>query len=442
MSDVRSGETPLLSRHDLDRFAQGMTEDATRARASFTAILATVGELLGEADFDALLRKVIDQTIHTTGTERGILLLQRRDGLQVRLGRDRDGRDLGPDLVVSRRIPAMVLEQNRPVISRVSRDGEVLDLTGSVAAMRLRKVMCAPVRARGRVLGVLYVDSADRGPPFTPADLVLFHAQAGLLGMAIEHNRLLSETIDARTMNQQLAMARRIQQGLLPKTPIRYGRTVLTGRSRPSEKVGGDYFDAFALESGRLVFCIGEVAGVGIGPAIVMSNVRSTLRGLIQTRQTLTGLYGRMNRALCEDLTDGMFAALFVASYVPERKLIEYQNAGHTAPFVVNPSTGELRSIFANAPALGFLDEVSAGPCPTERVQPGEVLVCCTDGITDRHSPGGGLYGIERAHDVVRRTLGSTDDPEAVVSAIMDDCEAFAKGLPPHDDRTVLVVRF
>ena len=94
------------------------------------------------------------------------------------------------------------------VRGRVSGEGEVLDLTHSVATMRLRQVMCAPVSVRGRPLGVIYVDSTLGGPAFTRADLWLFHAQAGLMGLAIENNRLIRETLQAREMSHQLRVAR------------------------------------------------------------------------------------------------------------------------------------------------------------------------------------------------------------------------------------------
>jgi len=303
-------------------------------------------------------------------------------------------------------------------------------------------VMCAPISARGRTLGVLYVDSTLGGPAVTHADLWLFYAQAGLMGMAIENNRLLHETLQAREMSHQLRVARDIQKRLLPSTPARFGQIEMAGLSEPSSRVGGDYFDYFEVDRGRVGLCVGDVSGHGIGPALVMSNVRAHLRGLIQTRRSLGGLYGLLNRALCNELTEGMFVSLFVGVFDASKMVMEFQNAGHTAPILYRPSDDSFRAIPPTAPALGLIDDLSAGPCPAVAVKPGDLLVCYTDGVTERHSPEGELYGEERIRGVVRRAMKRGASPSDVVSAIRADCEAHARDLPPRDDVTLVVARF
>jgi len=435
-------ENPWFSPEELRLFAECLTGDSDHDQHCFRALLATVSEVLGGTDLDELLRRLVDHTVQTTGTERGILLLRRDGGLDVRIGRDRKGTDLGKSPVISRSVPETVIKENRPVLARVSSEGEVLDLTHSVASMRLRQVMCAPVRARARTLGVIYVDSTCSGPAFTPADLQLFYAQAGLMGMAIENNRLFRETIQAREMSHQLRTAREIQKRLLPETPLKLGNTELAGLSEASNRVGGDYFDYFPIDMHRVGLSVGDVSGHGIGPALIMSNVRAHLRSLLQTRRSLSGLYGLMNRALCADLTDGMFVSLFVAVYDPEKRTLEFQNAGHTAPFIYRPDQDSFRDIPANAPALGIIDDISAGPCPSVAVRPGDFFVCYTDGVTERHNLVGELYGEDRIKEIVRKAVAAGGDPTEVVSAINEDCEAHAQNLPPRDDLTLVVARF
>jgi serine phosphatase RsbU (regulator of sigma subunit) len=436
-------ENPWFSPEELKLFAEEcLTGDSDHDQHCFRALLATVSEVLGATDLDELLRRLVDHTVQTTGTERGILLLRRDGGLGVSIARDRKGMDLGKSLALSRSVPETVLKENRPLLARVSSEGEVLDLTHSVASMRLRQVMCAPVRARARTLGVIYVDSTFSGPGFTAADLQLFYAQAGLMGMAIENNRLFRETIQAREMSHQLRTAREIQKRLLPETPLKLGNTELAGLSEASNRVGGDYFDYFPIDLHRVGLSVGDVSGHGIGPALIMSNVRAHLRSLLQTRRSLSGLYGLMNRALCADLTDGMFVSLFVAVYDPEKRTLEFQNAGHTAPFIYRPDQDNFRDIPANAPALGIIDDISAGPCPSVAVQPGDFLVCYTDGVTERHNLVGELYGEDRIKEIVRKAVAAGAGPTEVVSAINEDCEAHAQNLPPRDDLTLVVARF
>jgi len=433
---------PFFSQEELKRFAECLTGDSDRDQKCFRALLATVSEVLSETDLDQLLCRLVDHTVQTTGTERGILLLLEGGELKVRIGRGKQGDDLGAAPELSRSVPESVLRENRPILARVSGEGEVLDLTHSVASMRLRQVMCAPVRARGRTLGVIYADSTFTGPAFTPADLMLFHAQAGLMGMAIENNRLFHAQMEAREMSHQLRVARDIQRRLLPETPARYGRVELAGLSEASDRVGGDYFDYFPVDIERVGLTVGDVSGHGIGPALIMSNVRAHLRSLLQTRRSLGGLYGLMNRALCADLSDGMFVSLFAGVFDPKRELLEFQNAGHTAPFLYRPSTDGFREISANAPALGIIDDISAGPCPSVAVKPGDFLICYTDGVTERHNRNGELFGEQRVMDIVRRAVRDGDGPHEVVAAVHRACETHAEGLPPRDDVTLVVAKF
>jgi serine phosphatase RsbU (regulator of sigma subunit) len=442
---VRSPEPGArwLTPEELKRFAECISGDSERDQRCLRALMATVSEVLGATDLDELLRRLVDHTIQTTGTERGMLLLLQEDGeLKVRTARDRRGRDLAANPVLSRSVPEKVLHDKQPVVQRVTGEGEVLDLTHSVATMRLRQVMCAPVSARGRTLGVLYMDSTLGGPAVTHADLWLFYAQAGLMGMAIENNRLFHETLQAREMSHQLRVARDIQKRLLPGSPAHYGPTELAGVSEPSSRVGGDYFDYFPVDAGRVGLCVGDVSGHGIGPALVMSNVRAHLRGLLQTRRSLGGLYGLLNRALCNELTEGMFVSLFVGVFDSAKMTLEFQNAGHTAPLLYRPSDDSFRTIPPTAPALGLIDDLSAGPCPAVGVKSGDVLVCYTDGVTERHSPEGELYGEDRIRDVVRRVVKRGATPAEIVSAIQQDCEVHARDLPSRDDVTLVVARF
>jgi len=435
-------QTPVFTQEELGRISRFLTGDSARDQRSFRTLLATVTEVLGETDVDRLLAKLVDHTVQTTRAERGILMLKEGGELRVRVARDASRRDLGKDAPLCRTVPDKVLRDGKPVHERVSGNHETLDLSHSVASMRLRQVMCAPLHARGRTLGVIYVDSTLVGQPQTEADLILFHAQAGLMGMAIENHRLLRETLDAEAMHQQLTLAREIQRKLLPQTPTTLGGAEYAGLSEPSDRVGGDYFDYFAVDMDRAGLSVGDVSGHGIGPALIMSNVRAHVRSLLLTRRSLGGLYGLLNRALCADLTDGMFVSLFVCVYDARNMTLEFQNAGHTAPLLYTPKSDTFQEILSNAPALGIIDEISAGPCPTLAVQKGDYLVCYTDGVTELHSRDGTLFGEARVKQAIRRAVRKGGTPADVIGAIKSDLDAHGDGLPPRDDVTLVAARF
>jgi sigma-B regulation protein RsbU (phosphoserine phosphatase) len=439
---VEQRDNPWFSEDDVRYYTEFRSGPAEDAQQNFKTLLATVSEVLGQTDLDALLKKLVQHALHSTQSERGILLLAHNDRLQVRVALDREGRDLGATPPMARSVPETVFREGQPIIRSVSGEHEVLDLSQSAASLRLRQVMCAPLRARGRSFGTIYVDSTLRRQPHTAADLKLFHAQAGLMGMAVENHRLFQEAFDARDVQRQLAVARDIQQRLYPKSPWVVGGAEFAGLSEISAQVGGDYFDFLPLNGGRAALGIGDVAGHGIAPALIMSDVRARLRSLLHTQGTLAGVYGILNQALCAELAEGMFVALFVAAYDPERRVLEYQNGGHVAPLLYSSRADRVRRIEPNAPALGLFDDISAGPCPTLEVNPNDCLVCFTDGVADRPDPDGDLYGLERLEGVVRRAARAGATATEIAAAIRADSETHAHGRGLRDDFTLLVVRF
>jgi serine phosphatase RsbU (regulator of sigma subunit) len=434
---------PWYSQEELSAFSEFLTGDSERDQRNFRTLLATVTELLGEPDIELLLRKLLAHAIETTRSERGILLLlDSRGELEIRISQDFRGHDLGPHPPMSRTIPQSVIREGRPVLSRVSGDGDVLEMTQSVAAMRLRQVMCAPLRARGKTLGAIYVDSTLRGPPQSLADLMLFHAQAGLMGLALESHRLMRQQFEMQAIRQQLRLARKIQQKLLPESPSQFSGLRLAGISEASDQVGGDYFDYFSLDIERTGLSVGDVSGHGVASALIMANVRATLRSLLLTRGSLGGVYGLMNRALCNDLSEGRFVSLFVAVFDPRQMTLEFQNAGHPAPILYTPESGEMIEIESNAPALGILDEISAGPCPTIPVRKGDWLITYTDGVTEAHDADRQLYGDERLKALIRRTITPESKPDDLMGAVQNELREWSAGRAQGDDVTLVAAHF
>jgi len=431
-----------FTEEDVKYYAGFLSGPSVESQRNFRTLMATVSEVLGETDFDALLKKLVKHAIQSTRSERGVLLLRQGNRLKVRIALDDHDRDLGSNPPIARSVPERVLREGKPVIAQVSSSHEVLDLSLSSMSLRLRQLMCAPLRARGKAIGAIYVDSTLSGPARTESDLMLFHAQAGLMGLAIENHRLFREAWEARDVQRQLATAREIQQRLYPPSPQKFGATELAGLSEISAQVGGDYFDYLPIDLHRMGLGVGDVSGHGIAPALMMSDLRGHLRSLLVARSgKLEGVYGALNQALCNELAEGMYVALFMAVYDEKKHELQFHNAGHSPPILYSPETDEFREIEANAPALGLFEDFSAGPCPTIPVLEGDCLVCYTDGVIDRPDPAGELYGIDRLKRAIRGAVQGGVDAPGVAEAIKADSAAHADGRVLRDDFTVLVAR-
>ena len=440
MTEAR--DQPWFTEDEVEAYAGFLAGPGEGSQRNFRVLIDTVGEGLDATVPDAPLRKLVARAIESTGADRCILMLSDGAALQVRVALDASGRDLGADLVMSRSIPERVVKEGKPISARVAGDGQVLDLTKSAAALKLREVMCAPLRARGKVLGAVYVDSKVTRGARGDAELLLFYAQAGIMGLALENHRLFREAFDAQDVKRQIQTAREIQRRLFPRSPTTYGTTQFAGVNETSARVGGDYFDYLPVDLDRIGIGIGDVAGHGVAPALMMSDLRGHLRSFLLTRRRLDGIYGVLNQVLCSELAEGMFVGLFAGLYDQAKRVLQYQNAGHVAPILYRPRSDETELLEPTAPAMGLFEDLTAGPPHERPVSEGDYLVCYTDGVTDRPDPAGETYGLDRMLRAIRGAARASSDATLVMEAIRADSTAHARGRPLRDDFTLLVVRF
>jgi len=170
---------------ELSSYAEFLTGDSSQDQRNFMTLMEMIGEMITEPDYPKLLRRMIATILRLNEAERGILLLKQGNDYVVRVALGADGKDLGANPARARSVIERVIRTGRPIIERTDASHEVLDLSHSVAAMRLRQIMCAPLRAAGEVMGVVYIDSRLVGRPHSREDLLLFNAQAGLIAMAV-----------------------------------------------------------------------------------------------------------------------------------------------------------------------------------------------------------------------------------------------------------------
>jgi sigma-B regulation protein RsbU (phosphoserine phosphatase) len=209
--------------------------------------------------------------------------------------------------------------------------------------------------------------------------------------------------------------------------------------ARPASAVGGDFYDVLPLGSHGLFACLGDVSGKGVPAAIVMAMAHAAFRCALRTsppepqwllRSAVSSLYD-------DFVALEMFATAFLVLYDERTRTLRYVNAGH-APAIYRPHGGPSLLLDADEPPIGMLaSSNSAGH--VLRWRPGDLLVVATDGFTDSTAPDNSYYGVDRLADAIARA--AQRDAHVVVSALMDDVDAFRQGRPASDDQTVLVLK-
>ena len=241
-----------------------------------------------------------------------------------------------------------------------------------------------------------------------------------------------------RAQEQELAVAKKIQQDLLPKGVLAVNGVEVAGFNLPCYAVGGDYFDYFRLPDGRVALAIADVAGKGVPAAILMSNLQAILRAETSRGSAVTAIPAQANRQLTESMSgSSKFVTFFYGALDPEARRLSYTNAGHNPPLVVR-ADGAIEELEAGGLLLGVfpMAEYDEG---TVDLLPGDVCVLFTDGVTEAENKARDLYSDERLQELLRRVR--TGSAAAIAQAIADDVATFSRGLHQSDDVTVIVVK-
>jgi serine phosphatase RsbU (regulator of sigma subunit) len=244
------------------------------------------------------------------------------------------------------------------------------------------------------------------------------------------------ETLAGR-MAEELRLASNVQRSLLP-APVQHARLELAREFIPYREIGGDYYDFLTLGPHRLALAIGDVMGKGVPAALLSANLKASVRAQLQGGEVSPAdLVGRVNRLFWDLTPNGLFASLFFAVFDLEAGTVDYVNAGHHYPFVVRAGGGveELRE---GGTLLGLVEE-SAYLSGRLAVQAEDMLVFYTDGVTDRGSREGEMYGAERLKEAAARNR--KDPARIALYSILGEVQGWSGGLPAEDDATLVVAK-
>jgi len=244
------------------------------------------------------------------------------------------------------------------------------------------------------------------------------------------------ETLAGR-MAEELRLASNVQRSLLP-APVQHARLELAREFIPFREIGGDYYDFLTLGPHRLALAIGDVMGKGVPAALLSANLKASVRAQLQSGEVSPAdLVVRVNRLFWDLTPNGLFASLFFAVFDLEAGIVDYVNAGHHYPFVVraDDSVEELRE---GGTLLGLVEE-STYASGRLAIRAEDMLVFYTDGVTDRGSREGEMYGSERLKGAAARNR--KDPARIALYSILGEVQGWSGGLAAEDDATLVVAK-
>ncbi len=403
---------------------------------------------------DDILATLVDAALTVTGAERGFLLLRGKDELNFRVARDRSGVPLtADDLRVPRGVIRDALDRRRELLY-MSFDPSSVDPsqpTQTVADLDLRSAVCVPLvrmhtasgmetverSAAEETAGVLYLDSRAGAADLSAGNRELLQTLALEASIILENARLLESERARLRLEDEMRIARQIQESLLPRQLPSSGWLRAAGRSISSLQVGGDYFDARQISPSAWAVITADVSGKGVSSALLASLLQGMFLAAPYTSLRAEESMARINRFLLERTEGEKYATLFYGVLDRSGKL-RYVNAGHGAPLLVR-SSGGLERLHPTGLPVGMLEEAEY---QAEEVQlkQGDKLVVYTDGLSEAEDPDGIRFGEARIRQLAAENaaVGCQDMYKALAGA----AEAFIGGTAQKDDITLMVVEF
>ncbi len=418
------------------------------------AVLEVARSLQSSFSVDDVLNTVLDAALAVTGAERGFLLLLDTGGeLNVRRARSKAGGDLPPDdLRIPRRLIQHALESRKDLFS-MSFDPSALEAHGpgnTIGDLELRSVVCLPLVhvklgnsgatqalsvARASA-GVLYMDSRAGSMDLAGGNQELLQTLAIDASTVLENARLIEEERARERIEEELGVARRIQQSLLPRSLPTDGWCVISGSSEPSHQVGGDYFDAVAVGPETWSMVVADVSGKGVSSALLASFLQGAFLSASGTAD-ISEVLARINRFLSERADNGKYATIFYSRLDISGRLT-YANAGHCAPLLVR-ARGSIERLEATSMPVGLVATTKFGIAHRD-LEPGDRIVLYTDGVTDAANEAGEFFGRAGLLKAIRDADGA--DCVTMHRAIQRAVMEFTAGAEQSDDMTLLVVQY
>jgi serine phosphatase RsbU (regulator of sigma subunit) len=398
---------------------------------------------------DDVLALVLDSAIEVTGAERGFIMLSNRDKqLDLRLARARGKVTLsGRTFETSRKIPENVFATGQQQIVEDLLDGDLAQLHTGTVALGIRHVLCTPLRlvryveradqrVAEEIIGVLYLDSRDRGALRSASAVAALDTLSAEAALAIENARLYREALDKAKFEQELKVAAAIQQALLP-VANREGQFFSTAAASVAcRAVGGDFYDYVDLPTGQFGFIVGDVAGKGSPAALLAAAVLGMFSAEATYQASAAPLMTRLNHGLFRRAIEARFLTSFYGMLGSDGKLT-YSNAGHNAPMVISPSG--VRRLEAGGVVLGLFEHAAFDE-ETVQLAPGDLIVVFSDGVSEAMNEAGEEYTDER---LINSLSANVNKPlQQVLDALFADVKAFCGEADQSDDITAVLVRY
>ena len=401
-------------------------------------VLEVTRKLAAPFDLDTMLTEVVDVSRNILDAERGTVFLydELTDELVVRVATE-----LG-----TIRIPA-----NKGIVGESAQTHKLINVPDCYADDRFNRDIDKQTGYRSRcmltipllgfedsLVGVLQILNKNDGI-FDEEDEFIATALAAQAAVVLHRAKITEQIIESEKLDREIAVARDVQIGTLPKEMPTIDGYGFAGAFEPTDQTGGDLYDFVQLDENRLFLLMGDATGHGIGPALSATQVRAMLRVALRLESSLDDAFVHINDQLCDDLPDDRFVTGFFGLLDATQHKVSFHSGGQGPILHYHAASGDYDWHPATTFPLGYLPQTDlAAPLEID-LAPGDILGLISDGIYEYENEQGVQFGQQGVADVIDQL--PEGDADAVVAEIMRAVRQHGGSVPQADDITIVLAR-
>ncbi len=436
-----------------DSGAHALKEE--RPEKLLRAVYSVMSEIASNYEPCPLVDRILETTMKAVDAQRGVVIFAAEEGEglmpcpvckkfhAIENGRLKHIEE--HEFRISSTVAHRVLSRGESLLIQDTGGPGEVNPTESIVSLKLRSIICAPLKGKYGILGILYMDSDRANQQYTHEDMLLSTAVGNSAGLALENARMHSQILEKYRTDQEIEHAWAIQEGFLvhvwPEDDTRFS---VCGEMRPAKTVGGDFYDFVRPDENHVGLLIGDVSGKGVPAALTMAQLLAEFRLCARGESSPTKVLRALNDGLVARSRFGTFCTLFYLLIDLETGELRCSNAGHHPAIAVGKDGVR---VFGNAsgPPVGVLPEAEWSDSE-HRLNPGESVLLYTDGIVEAHrnstmdkDSAPEEFGMEKLCEVVHNLTGP---PKALIErvhmAVLEYCEPDG----PHDDCTMIALKY
>ncbi|MFQ5754291.1 MAG: PP2C family protein-serine/threonine phosphatase [bacterium] len=390
-------------------------------------------------EVDQMLDIIVEKSIKAVKAEQGSILLvtEQIDAPLKTLIRQADHRSRLLTYKVGTHITGWVLKHQQPLmIADLATDSRFHPTEQE--RKEIRSVLCVPIRLKAKIIGILMVTNKKTFEPFQDNDLRLLSIIAAQSGQLIRNSQLQQEALEKKRMQQELAMARKIQLNLVPKKTPDAKMLEIASYFNPADEVGGDYYDYFTLGEDKIGIVLADVSGHGASSALIMTMAKGILHSITHRFDSTDQIITEMNAILSTIIPREMFVTMIFLVFDLKNKVLRYSNAGHNPLLFYDSQNRACQLVELRGPALG-LTNLSVYTEKEIPLKTGNLYLIYTDGITEAFNEQGEMFEESRLIQTVAEV--TSEKAGNIIDHVKDALQKFIAQAPQSDDVAMIAVK-